>query len=492
MSAKFRPEGAIVGDTIPFFWEGTYHVFYLKGPDTHDIPLRFKTSWGHLVSTDLVTWEEMPVGLELGPEGSPDATGVWHGTVVERDGIFHLLYTGYNSKAPDYPQTICHATSKDLIQWEKDANNPVLLPDPREYEPRDWRDPWVFWNEDEGRYWMLITARRRTGPFLKRGCLVLATSSDLSQWKVDSTFWAPDLTFTYEASQLFQWGNTWYLLWNDFSMPMAMYYRIGDSARGPWRTPRAERFDGTYFYGGKTVKDDVRHLVFAWLPTRFGENDDGYWEWGGDLVIPREITKQADSSFAFKCPSQITDSYSKTLPISIEPRLGEWNYDSQNRNIVGERDDGLGYVIIPVQVNDFLFEVRLRLEVGTSAAGILFKTEPNFSQGYLLRFDPAYHRVVIDHWPLPVHRPWSAPPQSVFPPGTPMSKGPSPLVEQPFDFAYGDFIKCQLFVSDSTIQCFVGDRVVLTYRVYRDVGAPLGLFLQGGKVQFEDVKLKIS
>ena len=44
----FRPEGMKAGDVIPFFWKGSYHLFYLKGPD-----------WGHIVSQDLLHWQEL-------------------------------------------------------------------------------------------------------------------------------------------------------------------------------------------------------------------------------------------------------------------------------------------------------------------------------------------------------------------------------------------------------------------------------------------------
>ena len=56
----FRPEGMKAGDVIPFFWKGSYHLFYLEGPD-----------WGHIVSQDLLHWQELPKALVKGadPQG---------------------------------------------------------------------------------------------------------------------------------------------------------------------------------------------------------------------------------------------------------------------------------------------------------------------------------------------------------------------------------------------------------------------------------------
>ena len=93
MNVKWRPEGALAGDTIPYYWEGKYHVFYLVASESSDPALRFYADWGHVVSSDLVHWEELPAALKPGPKGSPDGSGVWTGSVIEREGTFHIFYT---------------------------------------------------------------------------------------------------------------------------------------------------------------------------------------------------------------------------------------------------------------------------------------------------------------------------------------------------------------------------------------------------------------
>lgn len=42
----------------------------------------------------------------------------------------------------------------------KDAANPVITPMIELYEKLDWRDPYVFYNEEDKCYWILISARR--------------------------------------------------------------------------------------------------------------------------------------------------------------------------------------------------------------------------------------------------------------------------------------------------------------------------------------------
>ncbi len=47
---------------------------------------------------------------------------------------------------PGEPADHCHATSRDLVTWEKHPEDDFEA-DPAVYDPSDWRDPFVFWNE---------------------------------------------------------------------------------------------------------------------------------------------------------------------------------------------------------------------------------------------------------------------------------------------------------------------------------------------------------
>ena len=105
------------------------------------------------------------------------------------DGISNLcrgeisyFYTGYHIDS-EFPQTICHAVSDDCVTFEKDLNNPIIVPDIRYYENIDWRDPYIFYNEEEMEYWMLIAARKNSGPSNRRGVVVLYKSKDLQEFE---------------------------------------------------------------------------------------------------------------------------------------------------------------------------------------------------------------------------------------------------------------------------------------------------------------------
>ena len=160
-----------------------YHIFSLTPPQgTTVYPARLRTTWSHTVSTDLIHWEQLETSIYPGSGEEPDADGIWTGSVIYGEGRYHAFYTGYNYHIAQQ-QTICHATSEDCITWTKDAANPVISPMEELYESLDWRDPYVFYNEDDRCYWILISARRKAGPPTKNGCVVLYRSDDLTNWK---------------------------------------------------------------------------------------------------------------------------------------------------------------------------------------------------------------------------------------------------------------------------------------------------------------------
>ena len=85
-----------------------------------------------------------------------------------------------------------HSVSDDMEQWKKLPEDTFFAPADM-YEPHDWRDPFVFWNEETKEYNMLVAARFKKG-ILRRRCLtVLCASKDLTKWEVKGPFYAPGI-----------------------------------------------------------------------------------------------------------------------------------------------------------------------------------------------------------------------------------------------------------------------------------------------------------
>ncbi len=314
------------GDAIPFFHEGRYHLYYLEAPAGKlDQPDRGRTPWRHVVSDDLVHWEDLGIVLPLGTREEADPDGIWTGSVIAKDGLIHIFYTGGN-RPRETPQTICHATSVDGITFTKDPRNPLFGPDTDWFEAKDWRDPFVFWNAARGEYWMLLSGRVRQGPLGRRGVVVLCTSSDLDQWSVQpEPFYAPGNTYCMECPEVFELGGKWRMIFSRFSEHAATMYREADALEGPWRMPVHDALDGARWYAAKSLTDGKgRRIAFGWVHDRRGFSDDGEWLWGGDMCLPREIYAGEDGRLCVRPPEEIETQFAPPQPLLLRPLAGDW------------------------------------------------------------------------------------------------------------------------------------------------------------------------
>jgi beta-fructofuranosidase len=171
-----------------------YHLFHLQAPrDLPDAEMRHEqATFGHAVSLDLMSWEDRGTVFGPGPEGAWDGLATWTGCVVEREATWYPFYTGRCRR--DRTQRIGVATTDDpdLVGWQRHPGNPIVVADARFYEqpdPVNWpdgqacRDPWVSWDEAEGAWTMLFTARADHGPIDGRGVIGLARSNELLNWE---------------------------------------------------------------------------------------------------------------------------------------------------------------------------------------------------------------------------------------------------------------------------------------------------------------------
>jgi beta-fructofuranosidase len=500
MTIFYRPADGFVGDVIPFYWEGLFHAFYLKAALPPARVGAEGTPFAHLVSRDLAHWEEWPDAVRPGAPGEPDAAGCWTGSVVEREGVFHLFYTGH--AGPNIPQTICHATSRDLHTWEKDRRNPILRADPRWYDPMDWRDPFPFWNEEAGEYWMLLAARVKDGPPNRRGCTALAASPDLERWEVRPPLWTPRLYFTHECPDLFRWGDRWAFVFSEFSDRMQTRYCLGESPAGPWVAPADDAFDGRAFYAAKTASDGRRRFAFGWNPTREGETDAGKWEWGGAMVV-HELKPRADGGMAAGALPEVEALFVRPHPLSFQPLYGEWDargassFTARRAESAAERSlpsgkpssaqpplgivkaslwDGLAACLLGDMPDPCLIRATLACGPGTRAAGLLLRTQPDLDGYYQIRWEPDRRRVVFDHSqrrggePVMVERPVES-------------------AQPPFGTPPGGSVELVVFVEGSVIVAYIDGGVALSCRGYDQRGGQLGLFVVQGEAAFSDVSV---
>ena len=468
MPILYCPADGVAADFIPFYWNGEYHLFYLK--DYRDVAGHGEgTPWWHLVTRDFVHFEDWGEALARGPEGSQDVW-VFTGSAIERQGTFHIFYTGHNGhfeKTEKPVQGVMHAISPDLRRWTKDAQFLFFAPT-ADYEKDDWRDPFVFWNEEAGEYWMLLAARKRSGPSRQRGCTALASSPDLKAWTVRAPFWAPDEYYTHECPDLFRLGEWWYLVYSTFSERCVTHYRMSRSLRGPWLAPANDTFDGRAYYAAKTAGDGRRRFIFGWLPTREGEKDDGGWQWGGNLVV-HHLEQQADGTLSVHAPETMLSPFSRVQHLAPKPLLGPWTVGGEA--IATASVGRCAALTLGPMPEECLIEASILYEQGTAGCGLLLRADEALDHYYQVRLEPANQRLVIDRWPRPGDQPF--------------------MLERPLAMRPGQAVRLRVIVDGTCLVVYADEQVALSCRMYAQRVGNLGLFVTEGAARFERLALKV-
>jgi fructan beta-fructosidase len=163
-----------------FYFGGQYHLYFQHNPFGDQWG---NMSWGHAVSHDLLTWQELPVAIPSG-----DTDWIFSGSIVVDEnntsgfgsGLdgqppFVAIYTDANKLMPEQEQAIAYSHDGGLT-FTKYEGNPVLdIADP------EFRDPKVFWDEDAG-HWTMAVAR----PLVRE--IEFYSSTDLKSWDYLSSF----------------------------------------------------------------------------------------------------------------------------------------------------------------------------------------------------------------------------------------------------------------------------------------------------------------
>lgn len=474
-SLFYRPRDGWLGDCIPYFASGAFRIFYLR--DQRD---GNGFSWYQLETVDFVTYIEHNEAIARGTNAEPDRS-VWTGSVIERNGLHHLFYTGYNpaphSNHRSPRQAIMHAVSEDLTSFRKISEHTFYAPSDL-YESLDWRDPFVFWNEQENMYWMLVTARLNEGPSNRRGCLALCASTDLNQWTVHKPFWAPNLYSAMECPELFQIGDWWYLVFSTFTERFVTQYRMSKHLSGPWIAPENDTFDGRAFYAAKSFSDGKKRFLFGWNPTKAFNSDFGDWHWGGNLVV-HELVQHKDGTLSVTIPEGIDLFFNNQLQARPVAFLGKSIIDDST--VKFDSTDQFSCVLIPNPFNRLKICAAVTFGELTRGCGVILGATDDLEKAYFIRLEPSMNRLVFDYWPRKI-------------PGIhPMDLGGDvhyqPGMERPLKLEPGTVYNLTIIVDDTICVAYIDNHIALSCRFYSKGQFNLGFFVNEGTASFTNIAL---
>ncbi|MEI6780366.1 MAG: GH32 C-terminal domain-containing protein [Verrucomicrobiota bacterium] len=427
-------------DATPFFHGGVWHLFHMQTRPR---------GIAHRVSRDLVNWEIRPMAIP-----GDAATG----GVVEHQGQFYFFYT--------LNQTVHLATSDNLNDWTPSQRNPVATVDGKHYVGSNFRDPFVFYNEEESCWWMLVAAEVPGPARFRAGCVGLYKSSNLLDWQAAEPLWAPGLGPRHECPQVIRHQGRWYL----FDIERQDQYRVAKSLAGPWmRPPSPYLGPHTVLCGTRLGSDGKRWISFPFLCAQRGNEDFGEVVQAEVYPIPRQLDFHADGSVTERPVVELIDALHALPPIrplaKVAALSGQWDFQSDGTRARSLASSGT-LLLKDLPANLYL-EAEVTLPKANMEASVLLRVDAGLTRGYKLTLQPADGLVtlrpfsywdrdrllVVQHAELPTKRP----------------------------------IRVRIFLSGTVVEAFIDDRVVLSSRLYKHLDGAVALDVMDGAALFDHI-----
>jgi len=270
------------------YYKDEYHLFYQHNPKEN---VWGNMSWGHAVSPDLFTWEELPVAIAC-----TDDTGIFSGSAVidykntasfgtTENPAMVAIYTEHRNDQSKQSQ--CLAFSLDNGRtFTKYEGNPVL-----DINSPDFRDPKVQWIDDR---WLMTIAR----PDLHQ--ISFFTSPNLKEWEHLSDFGpAAEVGGCWECPDLFQLGDKWVLIVSlnpgGYQVGSGTQYFVGqwngnefiaDDLHTRWLDYGRDNYAGVTFYNAP----DNRRIFLGWMSNWEYASKIPTHPWRSSMTLPRELS----------------------------------------------------------------------------------------------------------------------------------------------------------------------------------------------------------
>lgn len=423
----------------PIYFKGNYHIFYQSNRHS---PNWGNICWGHLISSDMITWEEMPIVLST-HDKKIDMDGCWSGScTVDEKGMPIIFYTaGNNTYHPN--QFITYAKSdylqsKDVeLKFFEKCNRDILVQNKETGFFGEFRDPFV-WKEDNIWYMLVGSGcNEKIG-----GNALIYTSKDLDNWTFRGEF------LDYNFNDYKEVGRVWELpvllplrnkdgivkkyiftlcACNIENEVVEVYYFVGKWDKNNYKfvpdTLEPMLFDlgnGVFTGGAGFVTPDNRSVFFTIAQDQRSMTDQFKTGWAHNGGIPIELSINEEDKLIFK-PIRELNSY-KDEPLYSAENV---DIDEINKNLVNYTGNLL---LIKLKFkND---DLAINIHHDTEVTSIALKPKNKRFEAYLNSNIISKYRGEID------------------------------------DVNFYDINEVELLIDHSMIECFINNEKSLTVRNY--------------------------
>ncbi|PWN58151.1 glycoside hydrolase family 32 protein [Chryseobacterium viscerum] len=450
------------GDVMPYYENGKFLLFFLNDAKTkpagegfHDIH-SFETS----NFTDFTyQGRQIPYGTS-----SEADFGVGTGSLVKVGNTYYYYYTGHNEVASflsgNPRESVLLATSTDMKNWTKVKNFKITAP--VGYYDYEFRDPHVFFNSEEGKYWMLVSAQTSD----KKAVVLKFTTTNpaTGNWTVENPIYTTSSSENYmmlECPDLFKMGNYWYLVFSEnWSNNTGTHYRISTSPNEPWTTPQNDRLDGSYLYAAKTVSDNTNRYLVGWTARKTPENNTGGKDWAGNIVAHR-LVQNSDGTLAVKPVSGLASVFGQNAVLTVDKITGNASQNGSSLTLSANSQ-------VTFSKLQKANQITFTLNASAGKAGIILAHDTDAGSGVKIALEPGNNRIAAYV----------------------MNSGSEDLMNSyPLSSVSGTSYTVTAYISNDVCVIYINDKIAFTNRIYTIVNKKWSIF-SSAESSFSNINIK--
>ena len=458
----FKPSVGWVGDPIPFYENGIFHLFYLY--DARNTMPTFHP-WYKVTTSDFATFTDTSGMIATGTANQQDGA-LGTGSVFKLNGIYYAFYTGHNGNL-DPKEKIMLATSTDLKNWTKDPS--FLLQASWGYDRNEFRDPIVKEDKSTGTYKMLIATRSEVGLVSNstvpwRAVIAQYSSVNLRDWTLEKPFYEDTTTFITECPDVFTMGDYQYLIYSNIDDRMIHYkYRL--LTANTWITPVNSVLDGIAFYAGKTVTDGINRYIAGWCPTKNKNSDAAIFDWAGSLVTHR-LVQHPNGTLGIAIPNGVDNKF--IINRALNAKIGFGTTKQGDAYTLKGNASEKAFSVFDRETGAFKIKTHIKATSSTQF-GFEFGACGTRNEVFSIVFDLTKNQLRLDK----------------------VIKNASSLnvTQLPLNVPANTEFDITIISENSVCVIYINDEIAFTNRIYKMNQNPWAIFADNGEVTFSDLKI---
>lgn len=439
-------DGAVqpyVGDTMPYYEDGVYYIYYLKeGGDSYNHSIYLATT------KDFVTYTEQDeVVIEADYDGGQDG---WIGTgsVVKVGSKYYFFYTGHADSADvEYKEKIMVAESDNLTTFHKIAGWEIAPPDELG-QKNDFRDPQASYDPDTDTISLTITASKDNVARI----LKYTVSADLQEMQYDGIIFTNAVGdfWNLECSDTFKIGDKWYLTYS--AQDDTLWYASADEQFGPYS--EAKRLEGKLFYAAKHVEDGENTYMAGWARrSESPTSTRSVSAWAGNLVIQKIVQKE-NGELVLAPADKVINQFQNKRKLMVDSAQTSIEADSEYR-----------YVDVSTCYERFLLKGNFTYS-GSGSFGLCFDYNGEVDKYKLISICPDDDMLQLS-----------------------FNEGDTPITETEIYLEPGKKYSFTYIQEGSVGVFYIDDMAALTVRLYGVSGKPVRLFARNNIITFSALEL---